>query len=50
VASGAIGGDGYVSAAMGEVGLASGKHAVALLWRVAFAAYDVEAEVKDRGG
>jgi hypothetical protein len=50
VISGAIGGDGYVSAAMGEVGLASGKHAVALLWRVAFAAYDVEAEVKDGKG
>ncbi len=28
--------------------LASGKHAVALLWKVAFAAYDVEAEVKGR--
>jgi hypothetical protein len=50
VASGAIDGDGYVSAAMGEVGLASGKHAVALLWKVAFAAYDVETEVKGGRG
>jgi hypothetical protein len=50
VASGAIDGDGYVSAAMGEVGLASGKRAVALLWKVAFAAYDVEAEVKGGRG
>ncbi len=48
MASGAIDGDGYMSKVMGEVGLASGKHAVALLWKVAFAAYDVEAEVKDR--
>ncbi len=48
MASGAIDGDGYVSAAMGKVGLASGKHTVALLWKVAFAAYDVEAEVKGR--
>jgi hypothetical protein len=30
-ASGAIGGDGYVSAAMGVVGLTSGEHAVVLL-------------------
>jgi hypothetical protein len=50
VASGVIDGDGYVSAAMGEVGLASGKHAVALLWKVAFAAYDVEAKVKGGRG
>jgi hypothetical protein len=34
----------------GEVGLASGKHAVALLWKVAFAAYDVEAKVKGGRG
>jgi hypothetical protein len=50
VISGAIGGDGYVSAAMKMVELASGKRAVALLWKVAFAAYDVEAEVKDGRG
>jgi hypothetical protein len=35
---------------MGEVGLASGKHAVALLWKAAFAAYDVEAELKGGRG
>jgi hypothetical protein len=35
---------------MRVVGLTSGKHAVAMLWRVAFAAYDVETEVKDRRG
>jgi hypothetical protein len=32
VASGAIDGDGYVSAAMGEVGLTSGERAIAQLW------------------
>jgi hypothetical protein len=32
VASGAIDGDGHVSAAEGKVVLTSGKHAVALLW------------------
>ena len=30
--SGAIGGDGYVSAAMGVVGLTSGERGIALLW------------------
>jgi hypothetical protein len=47
VVSGAIGGDGYVSAARGEVGLASGERAIALLWRAALAAYGIKAEVKD---
>jgi len=39
VASGAVGGDGHVSAAEKEVGLASGESAVALLWATAWAAY-----------
>jgi len=49
VISGAIGGDGYVSAARGEVGLASGERPIALLWRAAFAAYGIEAEVRGAG-
>jgi hypothetical protein len=49
VISGAIGGDGHVSAAMGEVGLASGKRAVAQLWGTALATYGIEAKVR-RGG
>jgi len=32
VVSGAVGGDGHVSAARGEVGLASGERGIALLW------------------
>jgi hypothetical protein len=50
VASGAIGGDGYASAAMKEVKLASGKRAVALLWATVLAAYGIEAEVRDGRG
>jgi hypothetical protein len=50
VASGVIGGDGYVSAAMKEVKLASGKRAVALLWAAVLAAYGIEAEVRDGRG
>ena len=46
VASGAIDGDGYVSAAMGMVDLTSGKHAVALLWKAALAAHGIETEVR----
>jgi hypothetical protein len=46
VASGAIDGDGYVSAAMGVVGLTSGEHAVALLWKAALAAHGIETEVR----
>jgi hypothetical protein len=46
VASGAIGGDGYVSKAMGEVVLTSGKRAVALLWGAALAAHGIKAEVR----
>ncbi len=49
VISGAIGGDGHVSAAMEEVGLASGKRAIALLWQAAFKAYGIEAEVRRAG-
>ncbi|AKT35410.1 hypothetical protein PYWP30_01794 [Pyrobaculum sp. WP30] len=45
VTSGAIDGDGYVSAAEGKVVLTSGKHAVALLWAAALAAHDIKAEV-----
>jgi hypothetical protein len=49
VVSSAIDGDGHVSAAMGEVGLASGKLEGALLWGAAFAAHGIEAKVKDTG-
>ena len=49
VVSGAVGGDGYVSAAMKEVGLTSGERGIALLWRAAFAAYGIEAEVRGTG-
>ncbi len=45
VVSGAIGGDGYVSAAMKEVELASGEREIALLWKAAFAAHGIEAKV-----
>ena len=44
--SGAIGGDGYVSAAMGKVGLTSGEREIALLWGAAFAAHGIEAKVQ----
>jgi len=47
VISGAIGGDGHVSAAERKVGLASGKRPIALLWRAAFMAYGVKAKVVD---
>jgi len=47
--SGAIGGDGYVAAAMGEVGLTSGERGVALLWAAALAAHGIKAEVKRVG-
>jgi hypothetical protein len=45
-ASGTIGGDGYVSAAMGVVVLTSGERAVALLWGAALAAHGIKAEVR----
>jgi hypothetical protein len=47
VVSGAIGGDGYVSAAMGEVVLTSGKLEGALLWEAVLASHGIKAEVKD---
>jgi hypothetical protein len=47
--SGAIGGDGYVSAAMGVVGLTSGERGIALLWGAALAAHGIEAEVRRIG-
>ena len=46
VVSGAVGGDGYVSATEGKVVLISGELAVALLWRAALAAYGIEAKVR----
>jgi hypothetical protein len=49
VVSGAIGGDGHVSAAMKRVKLASGKRAVALLWAAALAAHGIKAEVRRVG-
>jgi hypothetical protein len=49
VASGAIDGDGYVSAAMRVVGLASGEREIALLWKAALAAHGIEAEVRGAG-
>jgi hypothetical protein len=49
VTSGAIGGDGSVSAAMKRVVLVSGEHAVALLWKAALAAHGIEAEVRGTG-
>jgi len=50
VASGAIGGDGYVSAAMGEVGLASGEREIALLWGAVLAAHGIKTKVAKAGG
>jgi hypothetical protein len=49
VASGAIDGDGYVSAAMGVVGLTSGKREVALLWAAALAAHGFRTIVEKAG-
>jgi hypothetical protein len=49
VISGAIGGDGYVSAARKEVSLTSGKREIALLWKAVLAAYDIKTEVKRAG-
>jgi hypothetical protein len=46
VISGAIGGDGYVSAAMRVVGLASGEREIALLWAATLAAYGIKSGVK----
>jgi hypothetical protein len=49
VISGAIDGDGYVSAAMRVVDLTSGERVIALLWAAALAAHGIKAEVKDVG-
>ena len=49
VISGAIDGDGHVSAARKEVGLTSGEREIAQLWVAALAAYDIKAEVKKVG-
>jgi len=49
VISGAIDGDGYVSAAQKEVGLTSGEREIALLWAAALAAHGIKAEVKGAG-
>jgi hypothetical protein len=49
VASGAVGGDGYLSAAMGVVGLTSGERVIALLWVAALAVDGIEAEVRGTG-
>ena len=46
---GAVGGDGYVSAAMKEVNLTSGEGAVALLWAAAWAAYGVRPRAAGAG-
>ncbi len=47
VVSGAVGGDGHVSASgRGKVGLTSGERAIALLWGAALAAYGIRAEVR----
>ncbi len=50
LASGAIGGDGYVSAAERKVVLASGKRAVAQLWAAALAAHDIETKTAKAKG
>jgi hypothetical protein len=50
VISGAVDGDGYVSAAMRVVGLVSGEFEVALLEAAALAAYGIETEVRDADG
>jgi len=47
VISGAIDGDGHVSAARREVGLTGGEREIALLWKAVFAAHGIEAEVRD---
>ncbi len=49
VASGAIDGDGYVSAAMKRIEPTSGEHEIALLWAAALAAHGIKAEVRDAG-
>jgi len=50
VISGAIGGDGSVSAAEGKVVLASGKREIALLWGAVLAAHGIKAKVRNGRG
>jgi hypothetical protein len=50
VVSGAIGGDGSVSAARKKVDLTSGKREVALLWAAALVAHGIKAVVEEFGG
>jgi hypothetical protein len=50
VISGAIDGDGHVSAAMKRVELAGGEREIALLWAAAFAAHGIKAKVEKAGG
>ena len=49
VASGAIGGDGYVSAAEGKVSLTSGEREIALLWAAVLAAHGIKAKAENAG-
>jgi hypothetical protein len=49
VISGAIDGDGYVSAAMKKVGLTGGEREVALLWAAALAAHGVKTKLEKAG-
>jgi hypothetical protein len=49
VASGAIDGDGHVSAAKGVVNLTSGKRADALLWAAALAAHGIKTKLEKAG-
>jgi hypothetical protein len=49
VASGAVGGDGHVSAAERKAGLTSGEGAVALLWAAAWSAYGVKPRAAGAG-
>jgi hypothetical protein len=48
-ASGAIGGDRYVSTSMKKIELTSGEHAVALLWAAALAAHSIKTKVENAG-
>ncbi len=49
VVSGAVGGDGYVSAAMGEAGLDNSEREIALLWGAALLAHGIKAEMRRTG-
>ncbi len=49
VVSGVVGGDGYVSAAMGEAGLDNSEREIALLWGAALLAHGIKAEMRRTG-